>query len=218
MNENSYLTDIPQEVENFGLCKVLAVRYEVIHIKHILTEVFVRKSINIEKHLSKIEWTLFQYIEYITNRLRRVHHFSRNYNNEINNIVKSNRDRFFPTINLYKGLNNIIVLDYDGVITSNNFRDLYKLCIDRCKTVICTANPIISESIIEKRNLPLPDKIFACKGKEAKIKQLIELSKKYDNVFYIDNEQEYLSFAWLFGIKTFLWYNNKILYFTMKTK
>jgi len=217
-NENSYLTDIPQEIGKFGFCKVLAVRYEVIHIKHILTEVFVRKTIDIEKYLSKIDWSLFRYMEYMTNRLRHIHHFSREYKNDLNSIVKSDRNRFFPALDLYKRLNNLIVLDYDGVVTTNNFRDLYNLCILHCNTVICTANPTVSEDTIERKQLPLPKKIFACKGKEAKIKQLIELSSKYDNVFYIDNEPEYLIFAWLFGIKTFQWYNNKIQYFTMKTK
>ena len=41
----AYLTDIPQDVEKYGFCKTLAVRREVIHIKHIFTEVFVRKQL-----------------------------------------------------------------------------------------------------------------------------------------------------------------------------
>lgn len=67
------LTNIPQDVDNYGFCKTLVVRREVIHIKHIFTEVFVRKTIDIQKYLNKIDWNLFDYMEYMTNRLRRVH-------------------------------------------------------------------------------------------------------------------------------------------------
>ena len=42
MTEDAYLTNIPQAIEKFGFCKVLAVRREVIHVKHILTDMFVR--------------------------------------------------------------------------------------------------------------------------------------------------------------------------------
>ena len=51
----AYLTDIPQYVEKYGFCKTLAVRREVIHIKHIFTELFVRKTIDIQKFLNKID-------------------------------------------------------------------------------------------------------------------------------------------------------------------
>src|SRR5690554_1023216 len=49
--EDSYLTNIPSSANNFGVSKVLAVRSEIIHIKHILTEIFVRRSVDIEKYL-----------------------------------------------------------------------------------------------------------------------------------------------------------------------
>ena len=50
------------------------------------------------------------------------------------------------------------------------------------------------------------------------MKQLLQLQQRHDNVFYIDNEEEYLKFAWVFGINTFYWNNNKIKYFTLSTK
>jgi len=108
-----YLTNIPQDVEEYGFCKTLLVRREVIHIKHILTEVFDRQSIDINKYINKLDISLFDYMKIMTNRLRDVHHFSRNYTNDINEIVKSSRDRFFPTLNLYQCLNNVIILDFD---------------------------------------------------------------------------------------------------------
>lgn len=214
----TYLTDISQGVERYGFCKTLAVRREVIHIKHIFTEIFVRKTLDIQKYLSKLEWTLFDYMEHMTNRLRRVHRFSRDYINDINEIVKADRDRFFPTIQLYSGLNCVIALDFDGVLTKNSFKELYLLCIERCKTEICSANPEIEENWFKSRGLPLPAKINSCKGKIKKITKLVELIQKHDYVFYVDNEKEYLEFAWLLGIQTFIYENNQIKYFSLKSK
>ena len=84
----TYLTNLPQSIDEFGLCKTLAVRREVIHIKHILTEIFVRKTINIEKLLTTIHLSLFDYIAILTNVMRKVHKYSREYINNPNDIVK----------------------------------------------------------------------------------------------------------------------------------
>ena len=218
-DESKYLTGIPQEMEEHGLCKTMIVRNEIINIKHILTEVFVRRSISLEGGiLKKFDISLVEYIEYITNRLRRIHKFSRQYRAPIDEIVKSDRKSFFPTLWLYNGLKNVIVLDFDGVCTANNFRELYELCIARCEVVICSANPTVTDGWFEKRGMSLPAKIYACKGKTAKFKKLLEIQKKYDNCFYIDNEAEYLAPAWCIGMKTFIWKNNKIKHFSMHTK
>ena len=210
---------MPQSIEDYGLCKTLAVRREVIHLKHILTEVFVRKSVDIEKYLKALDMSLFEYMEHLTTRLRHIHYFTREYKNDVNEIVKNNRDKFFPTIELYKGLNNVIALDFDGVVTKKSFEPLYRLCHERCGTVvICTANPTVNNAFFTARQYPIPNDIFACKGKIRKIKRLIELSKHYDYVFYVDNEAEYLEFAWLFGIQTYIYDNNQIKYFSLNTK
>jgi len=213
-----YLTNIPQDVEEYGFCKTLLVRREVIHIKHILTEVFDRQSIDINKYINKLDISLFDYMKIMTNRLRDVHHFSRNYTNDINEIVKSSRDRFFPTLNLYQCLNNVIILDFDGVVTDKNFRRLYELCISRCNVIICSANPTITEDYFIKNNLSIPNHIYSCKGKVKKINTLIYLQKIYDYVFYVDNEIEYLEYAWLFGLQTFHYTKGCIKYFSLKTK
>ena len=212
-----YLTNIPQSISEYGLCKTLLVRREVIHIKHIFTEIFIRRKIDIEKYLNLLEMSLFDYMEYMTNRLRLVHHFSREYINKPDAIVKC-RDRFFPNLKLYRGLNVVIALDFDGVVTEKSFKPLYELCLLRNKTIICSANPTITEDWFTKREYSLPNKIYANKGKIKKIRQLIELNKKYDYVFYVDNEKEYLEFAWLFGLQTYIYENNTIKYFTLKTK
>ena len=217
--EKTYLTDIPQEISEYGFCKTLVVRYEVINIKHIFTEIFVRKTIDIQKYLKRLNLSLFEYLEYMTNIQRKIHYFDREYKADINEVVKNNRDKFFPTIELYKGLNNLIILDFDGVCTEYQFnKNLYPLCIERENTAICTANPTVNNEWFIKNNLELPKHIYNCKGKEKKIKALLHLNQKYDNIFYIDNEEEYLEFAWIFGIKTFIYKDKQIKQFSLNSK
>jgi len=218
MEENNYLTDMPDEFSKYGLCKTLAVRREIIHIKHIFTEIFVRKTIDIEKYLSKLDMSIFGYVEVMTNRIRKVHHFSRQYSNNLDKIVKDDRDRFFPTLELFEGLKNCIVLDFDGVTTENNFKELYELCCLRNNVHICSANPTIEEDWFRKKSMSVPDYVHSMKGKVEKIKKLIDVQKKHDYVFYVDNEIEYLEYAWVFGVQTYHWNGREIKYFTMKTK
>lgn len=215
---DNYLTNIPVSVNQYGFCKTLAVRREVIHIKHIFTEIFVRKTIDIEKYLNKLDISLFEYMEVMTNRIRNVHYFSRDYNHYCNRIVKSDRDKFFPTMELLEGLNKLIVLDFDGVTTENKFRELYELCCNRENVEICTANPTVSNEWFDKKGMTRPKNINAMKGKIKKIKRLIELHKKHDYIFYIDNEIEYLEYAWIFGMQTYHWDGIEIKYFSMKSK
>jgi hypothetical protein len=213
-----YLTDIPATVADYGLCKTLAVRREVIHLKHIQTEIFIRKSFDINKHLEMLDLSLFDYMEYMTNRMRHIHHFDREYKPNPNDIVKADKTRFFPMIEHLEGLNRVIVLDFDGVVTCSKFQKLYELCKERCKTVICSANPTITKEWFEKRNLSLPDQIYSMKGKNKKIRKLMDIQERYDYVFYIDNETEYLDYAWMFGIQTFHWDGKEIKYYSKKTK
>lgn len=216
--QNNYLTGMPLSVNKYGFSKVLAVRKAVIHVKHIMTEIFVRKTIDIEAQLKKVDWSLFDYITFLTQRLRKVHKFSRTFIQDPNKIVTRNQNNFFPFIEIHKGLNNVIVLDFDGVITKNNFRKLYNLCIERGKVFVCTANPTVNDEWFIKHDLPLPSKIYANKGKIKKLKRLIEIQKKYDMIFYVDNETEYLDFAWLFGIYTYHFRNGKIFNHSLNTK
>jgi hypothetical protein len=218
LDHNNYLTGMPQEIEKYGLCKTLAVRNEMIHTKHILTEIFIRKTIDIEEILSLVDMDLFSYMEYMTNRIRRIYKLSRDYVKDVNLIVKSDRDHFFPTFNLLEGFDRKFVLDFDGTVTANNFQPLYKLCCERGRTEICSANPTIVGSWFTNKSLPLPDKINSMKGKKKKLKRLLEIQKASDFVFFVDNEKEYLDFAWVFGIKTFHWTNNEIKYYTLKSR
>ena len=213
-----YLVDMPKEFQNYGISKVLLVRREVIHIKHIMTEIFVRQNIDIEPFLNKIGMTLFQYMGLLTNRIRNIHNFPRSFTRDCNAVVNMPYQRFFPLLGLYNGLNNVIVLDFDGVITHNKFHNLYKTCCERGNVIVCSGNPTVNEEYFIKRDLPLPKKIYANKGKVQKIKRLVDLQSKYDMMLYVDNETEYLDYAWLFGIKTFHWNKKNIKYYTKKIK
>jgi len=213
-----YLTNIPAIVKDHGICKVLAVRRETIHIKHVLTEVFVRKTIGIDKYLKKVDMTLPDYIAYLTNRIRRVHYFDRNYENDLDKIVKLSRNKFFPSIDLMKGLKAIIVLDFDGVVTDNTFTPLYRLCQEHGRVEICSANPTVTAEWFWTKGMCIPAKIHAMKGKKKKIKRLIQLQQKNDYIFYVDNEIEYLEYAWLFGIQTYHWDGRRIKHFSMNSK
>ena len=214
-----YLTNIPEELNMYGFSKVLAVRRELIHIKHIFTEIFVRKTINIEKLLDRVDWSLFRYMEYMTNRIRRINHFSRDYEANLNDVVKQDRDKFFPTIELYAALKVAIVLDFDGVITKDSFKELYNLCWQKTwYLLVCSGNPTVNYEWFISHEYSVPNEIYACKGKIAKMKKLAEISTKYDYVFYVDNEVEYLEWAWILGIQTYHYTQNKIKHFTLKTK
>lgn len=218
MNNDYYLTNIPQDMEKHGLCKTLLVRNESIHLKHILTEIFIRYTVDLEALLRLLEWDYKNYMEYFTNRMRRIYKISRDYKGDFNEIVKSDRKKFFPVIELLKGNKNVIVLDFDGVTNEKSFRELYNLCIVRCKTVICSANPLITEEWFTKRGYKLPDKIYSCKGMKGKLRRLVELQKHHDFMFYVDNEEKYLDLAWMLGIKTYKYEHGKIVNFSCNSK
>ena len=220
MQEHNYLKNIPNSAQEYGLAKVLLVRSELIHLKHIFTELFCRKSVPLDKMLDKIGISLMDYMEIMTHRMRRITKLNRMFQVEDINSFTKDDNHFFSTLEiLQRQLNCCVVLDFDGVITKANFRQLYELIIERAnKVVICSANPAVKNDWFNDYKLSIPNRIIACKGKVKKIVQLIELSKRYDFCLYIDNEAEYLDYAWIFGIKTYHYRNGKICYYTRKTK
>jgi len=118
IHSNDYLTGIPPEVTKFGLCKTLMCRRLTIHLKHIQTEIFVRRIIDIEKELKVIGWSVVRYMEYLTNKLRRIYKISRQYQqDDPDNITKQCPNQLLPHWELYSGLKRSMVLDFDGVIT-----------------------------------------------------------------------------------------------------
>src|SRR5574344_2067140 len=113
MRSENYLTNIPEICEEYGITKSLLVRREMIHIKHIFTEIFVRKTVQISDH--KLNMNTDEYMEIMTRVMRKIFHYSRNYQYNINNVVKDGHNRFFPQLEMYKGLDTVIALDFDGV-------------------------------------------------------------------------------------------------------
>lgn len=220
LNEHNYLTDMPQNCEEYGFCKVLLVRKEIIHIKHIMTELFVRKTVDIYKILQELNMLPFDYMEYLTNRIRRIHKISRSFSYDVNEVVKQDGKHFFPLVQMLnqEGLKCCIVLDFDGVVSKRGFAELYKLCLERCKTVICSANPTVNESTFDKLGLALPSKIYANKGKQKKLSCLKRLQETHDFIFYVDDEDKYLEVAWCLGIHTFKFAQNKVVPFSLNSK
>ncbi len=213
-----YLVDIPILAGEKGISKVLLVRHEVIEIKHIFTEIFHRKGIDIEATLEPLNISLFQYMHYMTNRLRRLHKLDR-FVEDPNVIVNYDYKSFFKYLELAKRVGSTrVILDFDGVITSKKFRDLYSLIYERTNIFVCTANPEVNEDRFEKLELQRPSKIFANKGKIKKLKTLIAQSFHFDFTFYVDDETKYLDIAWLFGIKTFHYRNGKIYKHSLNSK
>lgn len=222
---DAYLTNMPQEVfVKHGICKTVLVRKEVIHIKHIMTEIFVRKSIDISVLLDYIGYDLFTYMEYLTNRLRTIHHVSRLFNHDVNNIVKdSHRKRFLDTVRLYDQtcIKSAIVIDFDGVFTKNTFREIYDHVISQANNfdiIVCSANPNITEKWFIDHKYPVPKYIYSMKGGIKKIKQLIEIAKRYDVTLQIDDEPKYLDYGWIFGLYTYQYKNNKLVSYSLNTK
>lgn len=209
-----YLTEMPNEMKEYGIAKTLLVRKEMITLKHVGTEIFVRKSINIVPMLMELGMTLFDYSTFINERERKIFNFSRSFDvKDINDIIKVDNS-LFRNLDLYKnGLNNCLVFDYDGVVGDPKFHKFYNYIVDKygkeIKIFINSANPDITLNTLKSRGLREPFAIWANKGKKQKINRFIHISKKYDNTFLIDDEKSYLTYGWAFGLKTYIWDRKK---------
>lgn len=103
-----YLTNLPEGLQNKGLCKVLLVRRESIHLKHILTVLF-----------DKGEWInyfagsfdLSYFMESHTKTMRDLYNISREYQYEIAKILSFKKDKFYEYLHLLEQLKPIIYLD-----------------------------------------------------------------------------------------------------------
>lgn len=134
MKNLNYLQNIPLD-NSWGICKVLLVRREIIHLKHIRKEIFIRRTVNIHEILRNLNISLFEYIQYLTNKENLIFKFNRDYTLEDpNQIIKLN-NTFGQYLILYQTLKKV-------VIYSDNHYSIFKfLKID----------PII---IVDIRNLP----------------------------------------------------------------
>jgi len=81
-----------------GLNKVLLTRKLTIHYKHIMTDIFVRKKINIYNMLQIVDIKFDYYIEYLTNYLRRIYKIPRDISVLSTDVVDIEKSNF---LNLY---------------------------------------------------------------------------------------------------------------------
>jgi hypothetical protein len=202
---NSYLTNMPTDIVNqYGLSKVLLTRRETIYLKHVLKNVFMYGTEDeLKEKLDMMQFkSLFQYFTFVTDKLRAIYKLPREYQVEnADDIIKRKRNSFFKTLELYKDLKPIIILDFDKTITNKKFHSLYNYIIDDYHIVINSANPNLEaiEEYLDKYNLKRPKQIYANKGKKKKIVNLKQLALRHIGkiIFYIDDEIEYLDYGCL---------------------
>ncbi len=200
-----YLTDLPTELLNDqGLTKTLLTRRETIYLKHILKNIFIYGNDDeLKNKLDMLQFSsLFEYMGFITNKLRAVYKYPREYTvDDADELVKQRRESFCKTLELYEPLKPIIVLDFDRTVTNEKFHSLYRYLIDDYKVIINSANPQMEviEQYLDKHGFQQPDVIYANKGKQKKIVRLknIAVTNMHKPIFYIDDEQEYLEYGML---------------------
>lgn len=205
----NYLTNMPTDICNvYGLTKTLLTRRETIYLKHILKNLFIYGTEEeLNKKLKLLQFkTLFQYIGFITNKLRAIYKIPREYiTDDADSIVKQRRESFFRTLDLYKELKPIIILDFDKTITNKKFHILYNYLIDENYNIIInSANPQkdVIINYLNKNNLQIPKTIYANKGKRMKITRLKSIVTNNIGriIFYIDDEEEYLNYGMLLAL------------------
>jgi len=201
--QNTYLTNIPTNICNkYGLTKTLLTRRETIYFKHIMKNLFIygnEEELNEKLQMLQFK-SLFQYIGFLTNKLRAIYKIPREYYFEdIDKIVKQRRESFFKMLELYRDLNPIIILDFDRTITNKRLHPLYNYIINDFNVIINSANPQkdIIEKYLDRYKLKRPNAIYANKGKQKKIVRLKSIVTNNQNriIFYIDDEEEYLDYG-----------------------
>ncbi len=98
----NYLKEIPEELVEKGLSKVLFVRREVIHLKHILKILLDGDS-----------YDLSSFINIYYKNLQKLHKITRSYNVPISKILSTKKDKFYDYLNLFEGLSPIVYVDKD---------------------------------------------------------------------------------------------------------
>ena len=211
---NLYLTEMPTDIMNrHGLSKTLLTRRETIFMKHVMKNVFTYgKEDELSEKLEMLNFkSMFQYFGFITDKLRGIYKVTRDYKvDDADEIVKIERGSFCKALELYKKTNPIVILDFDKTITNQKFHSLYRyLSKDGYTIIINSANPSLEtiKNYLVKHDLDNPKQIYANKGKKKKIVKLKDISLKNSRkiIFYIDDEQEYLDYASLLFMHTYLY-------------
>jgi len=209
IDQEKYLTDIDKKLDHdtlvkHGLHKTLLVRRESIHWKHVFTEVFIRKTVDIGI-LKAMRIDLLRYVEIMTNRLRSIYKINREYHyeNDTDDIINTTKKTFFTYLDLFKNCKDArLILDFDGVITNKHIQSIWNILFDKMNIIVCSANPTVSKEWFINRNIKVPT-IYANKGMNKKLIKLRQLAERYPILIYVDDESKYLTPAWLLGIHTF---------------
>lgn len=217
---NNYLTNMPTDIINqYGLSKTLLTRRETIYLKHVLKNVFMYGTEDeLKEKLNVMQFkSLFQYFTFITDKLRSIYKIPRDFKIENpDDIVKQKRSNFIRTLELYKNLKPIIILDFDKTITNKKFHSLYNYIIDDYHVIINSANPNLEaiEEYLDKYNLKRPKQIYVNKGKKKKIVNLKRLALTYIDkvIFYVDDEIEYLDYGCLLFMYCYQYTKNGKIY------
>lgn len=209
MCEANYLVGLPTDTINkYGLSKTLLTRRETIYLKHIMKNIFIYgNEEELNEKIRKLQFkSQFQYMKYLTDRLRGIYKLPRSFRvDSADDFVKNQRNNLIPVLQNYKQLNPIIIIDFDRTITNKRFHSLYKYLLDnKFRIIINSANPS-EETICNyliKYGLPFPQSIYANKGKKNKITKLKDIAMKHTRriMFYIDDELEYLEYGCLLGM------------------
>lgn len=219
---DNYLQDLDVEYCNIkGITKTLACRRETISLKHLMKTVFVYwTEEKLQEKLNILNMSIFQYSKYLTNKLRGIYKFPRNMICEnTNDLVNQKDGGLNDSIKIWAQLNPIFILDFDGVITVERFQGMYEYLCENFRVIVNSANPNLSKEWFIKHSLPVPGVILANKGLQAKIIALKNIAENHtkDILFQIDDEEKYLEFGALLGMKTFL-YQSGFKRFTINIK
>lgn len=221
-----YLKNLTDKMINeHGLCKVLYVRKESIHMKHVLKRFFVSGNPTILEWatgeiLERLNMSLFQYIAYITDKMRFVNKISRDIQLEHPSELIGMTWRNAPTaIKVYDPLHPIMLIDFDKVVTNEYFRKNYfQYMMATYKTVIVTANPSTDILAYIKKNYSDYKgkvEIIQRKGMDQKIIALKEFAIKNVKypIFYFDDEDYYLDHGLFLFMHPYKVKKNKVIKF-----
>lgn len=202
----NYLTGMPSELCNkHGLSKTLLTRRETIRLKHLMKSLFVYRIFTdeeLDEYFNVMQFKgLMSYITFLTNQLRGIYKITREFRfDDADGIVKADKDSMIDLLRMYKKSDPIVVVDFDRTITNKKFHPLYRwLSEEGLSIFINSANPVQSTitDYLKKWDLPMPQRVYANRGKKKKIVQLKCIADKFIERprFYIDDEIEYLQYG-----------------------
>ncbi|WP_448377754.1 HAD family hydrolase [Fervidobacterium sp.] len=203
-------SDVEKELIFLGIPKLLFVRNEIIHVKHLLKEVFVKKNKSYLKHVLKYS-DLVAYANFMTNRIRKILKFPRIINVRPSEINKDAYKNFYRMLSqhLKEEFKLSICIDFDHTITK--FPEFYRFVHEQIKKypknhrlyIISANNKESITGFIEKHKLPRPNDILGQK-KDGKVEALKKIIKNSHFTIFVDNEREYCEIAHVFGAYAYL--------------